>query len=139
MHFAGWIALGWVLEMVMPSVTMSEHTVSTGWVLIALGVAINLWTVQTFRQARTSLHVRRSAETMVTVGPYRFSRNPLYLSMITGIVGFALIADAFWLAAVVPLIVLYANKVIVEPEENYLERCFGERYLGYKNVVRRWL
>lgn len=139
MHFAGWVAMGWALEMMMPAVTLSEVTVTAGWVLLALGVTVNLWAVTTFRQARTSLHVRRAAERMDTTGPYRFSRNPLYLSMITSIVGFALIADAFWMAAVVPLIVLYANKVIVEPEEIYLEQCFGERYLGYKNGVRRWL
>lgn len=139
MHFAGWVAMGWALEMVMPAVTLSELAVSAGWVLITMGVMVNVWAVKTFRRARTSLHVRRAAECMVTVGPYRFSRNPLYLSMVTSIVGFALITNAFWLAAVVPLIVLYANKFLVEPEEVYLEHCFGESYLGYKRVVRRWI
>lgn len=139
LHFAGWVAIGLLLEMIMPPVFMSAHSIMVGWGLMVLGVAMNLWSVQTFHQARTSLHVRRAAETMVTGGPYRYSRNPLYLSMLTSIVGYAFIVEAFWLAAVVPLIVLYVNKVMVEPEEFYLENCFGDQYLEYKRAVRRWL
>jgi protein-S-isoprenylcysteine O-methyltransferase Ste14 len=76
---------------------------------------------------------------IVESGPYRFSRNPIYLAMFIGLVGLAFAFDNLWiLIALVPfaLVIRYG---VVAREEAYLERKFGNRYGGYRSRVRRWL
>jgi protein-S-isoprenylcysteine O-methyltransferase Ste14 len=95
--------------------------------------------VALFRRARTGVVPFSEATTLVTGGPYRFTRNPMYLGM-AGI----LVGTAIWLGSVTPWLVLPAfMAIIVErfiaPEEAMLERTFGEHYARYRAAVRRWL
>jgi protein-S-isoprenylcysteine O-methyltransferase Ste14 len=75
---------------------------------------------------------------IATDGPYRFTRNPIYLGMFLGLTGLAIGFNSLWiLVAMVPFYFVIRHGVVAR-EEAYLERKFGEVYLGYKSRVRRW-
>jgi protein-S-isoprenylcysteine O-methyltransferase Ste14 len=110
-----------------------------GAVLIALAAALGFWAVILFRRARTGVVPFSEATALVIAGPYRFTRNPMYLGM-AGI----LLGTAVWLGSLTPWLVLPAfMRIIAErfitPEEAMLERAFGRRYVEYCRAVRRWL
>jgi len=110
-----------------------------GAVLIALAAVLGFWAVALFRGARTGVVPFSEATTLVTGGPYRVTRNPMYLAM-AGI----LVGTAVWLGSITPWLVLPAFMAIITerfiaPEEAMLERTFGERYARYRAAVRRWL
>jgi protein-S-isoprenylcysteine O-methyltransferase Ste14 len=71
-------------------------------------------------------------------GPYRYSRNPIYLGFAIAGVGSALGFNTWWMLLSVLVFVLLANKIVIEKEEEYLERKFGESYLDYQRQTRRW-
>jgi protein-S-isoprenylcysteine O-methyltransferase Ste14 len=110
-----------------------------GAVLIVLAFALGFWALFLFRRARTGVVPFSEATTLISGGPYRFTRNPMYLGM-AGI----LLGTAVWLGSVTPWLVLPAFMGIITdrfivPEEAMLERAFGSRYLEYRGAVRRWL
>jgi protein-S-isoprenylcysteine O-methyltransferase Ste14 len=110
-----------------------------GAVLIGLAVALGFWAVALFRRAGTGVVPFSEATTLVVRGPYRFTRNPMYLAM-AGI----LVGTAVWLGSVTPWLVLPAFMALiterfVAPEEAMLERVFGESYVRYRAAVHRWL
>ena len=72
-------------------------------------------------------------------GPYRFTRNPIYLGMVLGQIGVAVAFDSLWILATLVVFYLVIRYGVVAREEAYLERKFGDVYLGYKSRVRRWL
>jgi protein-S-isoprenylcysteine O-methyltransferase Ste14 len=77
--------------------------------------------------------------TIVESGPYRFGRNPIYLSMFLGLIGLALAVNNLWLLLMLVPFALVIRYGVVAREEAYLERKFGEVYRGYRARVRRWL
>jgi len=110
-----------------------------GAVLIGLAIAIIVWAAMLFRRARTGIVPFSEASALVTAGPYRFTRNPMYLGM-AGI----LVGTALWLGSLTPWLVLPAfMRIVAErfivPEEAMLETAFGRAYKEYKAAVRRWL
>jgi protein-S-isoprenylcysteine O-methyltransferase Ste14 len=110
-----------------------------GAVLIGLGGALGAWAVMLFRHARTGVVPFSAATVLVRSGPYRFTRNPMYLGMAGVLAG-----TAIWLGSVTPWLVLPAfigiiAERFIAPEEAMLERTFGSRYLEYCRAVRRWL
>ncbi|MGH7638061.1 MAG: methyltransferase family protein [Gemmatimonadaceae bacterium] len=110
-----------------------------GLVLMVLGVGLAIWGVLTFRHARTTIMPFRAASTMVRNGPYRFTRNPMYVGMALGYAGFALVFNTVWPLLVLPLVVIAMVRLVITREEAYLESAFGEDYRAYKRDVRRWL
>ena len=110
-----------------------------GAILILAGLAIALLGALALRRAGTAIPPNRPTTELVTDGPYRFSRNPLYLALTLIYAGVGLIADDLWiLILLVPLLLLIHWGVVVR-EERYLEAKFGEAYRRYKERVRRWL
>lgn len=110
-----------------------------GAVLIVLAVVLGFWAVFLFRRARTGVVPFSEATALVIVGPYRFTRNPMYVAM-AGV----LFGTAIWLGSLTPWLVVPAFVAIIRerfilPEEAMLERVFGENYLAYKRAVHRWL
>jgi protein-S-isoprenylcysteine O-methyltransferase Ste14 len=75
----------------------------------------------------------------VTGGPFRFTRNPIYLGMFLGLIGLAIAFDSLWVLAMLVPFALVIRYGVVAREESYLERKFGDVYLAYKSGVRRWL
>ncbi|HEV7321368.1 MAG TPA: isoprenylcysteine carboxylmethyltransferase family protein [Ensifer sp.] len=102
-------------------------------------VALLIWAATTFRRAGTEVQTTRPTTAIVEAGPYRFTRNPIYVAMFLGLVGLALAFDSFWLLILLVPFYLVIRHGVVAREETYLERKFGEGYLAYKARVRRWL
>ena len=92
-----------------------------------------------FKEAKTNFDLRKPTTRIITTGPYRFSRNPSYVSLTMLYLGIAIAADSVWvLAGLIPTLVVMHYGVILR-EEEYLEAKFGEEYLRYKRSVPRWL
>jgi protein-S-isoprenylcysteine O-methyltransferase Ste14 len=109
-----------------------------GVALFAAAFALAVWALVTFRRAGTEVETVKPTTAIATDGPYRFTRNPIYLGMFLGLTGLAIGFNSLWiLVAMVPFYFVIRHGVVAR-EEAYLERKFGEVYLGYKSRVRRW-
>ena len=107
--------------------------------LIVAGIVIAIAGLLQFRMAGTNVRPDRPTTALVTVGIYRWSRNPLYLALALVYAGIALALDNLWtLALLVPTLIVIRYGVIAR-EEAYLEREFGGDYRRFKAEVRRWL
>jgi protein-S-isoprenylcysteine O-methyltransferase Ste14 len=112
---------------------------AVGLLVIAVGVFLAAWAVHAFDRAKTSPKPHKPTTAIVTSGPFRFTRNPIYIAFTLVQLGIALIAASGWiLALIVPALVVIRTGVIAR-EERYLERKFGEVYLSFKRRVRRWV
>src|SRR5919112_6525316 len=110
-----------------------------GWPLVGSGMALATWFIRTMRDADTTLDVNKPVSSLVQDGPFRYSRNPGYLSLAMIYTGIAILRNALWAILFLPLLVLVTQRELIEREESYLERTFGEEYLAYKRRVRRWV
>jgi protein-S-isoprenylcysteine O-methyltransferase Ste14 len=138
--YGGGLVLGLLLEWAIPLPGLpGSVSWPLGAILVVVGAGLAAWFVSSFRRARTPVDVRRPTTTIVTSGPFRFSRNPGYLSLTVTYLGIAVLADALWPLAVLPGTVLVVQRTVIEREERYLERKFGDDYLRYKRRTRRWV
>lgn len=110
-----------------------------GWALVVFFVAWNGWALWLFRRHRTGLLPGGATMTMIESGPYRVSRNPLYVGMLALHLGIALLVPTFWGLVSFPLAVLFVLWGAILPEERFLRARFGEPYDAYRRRVRRWL
>ena len=109
-----------------------------GWALVAVGGALAASFARAFLRARTSIDFGR-ATTLVTTGPYRFSRNPGYLGMALVYAGVVVLTGGWWaFATLVPALVA-VDRCVIAGEERHLDSVFGESYRAYRARVRRWL
>jgi protein-S-isoprenylcysteine O-methyltransferase Ste14 len=110
-----------------------------GVVLLFCGFALSAWGANTFRMNHTSLNTTIAVSKIVTSGPFRTSRNPMYLGLAIIYLGVAFIAnDLLVLLFLIPVFAVM-NYYIIPREERYLEANFGEDYRAYKKKARRWL
>ena len=110
-----------------------------GGAVCVVALALFAWAIATITRAGSNVPTNRPTTSIVDTGPYRFTRNPIYLGMMLGLVGLAIAFDSLWpLVTLVPfaLVIRYG---VVAREEAYLERTFGEVYRRYRARVRRWL
>ncbi len=110
-----------------------------GWPLVIGGLAIGLLGFREMRRAGTNVDPYEPTTAIVTEGPYRFTRNPLYVGMTLIYGGVTTRANALPAALLLPLILHLMRRGVIEREERYLERKFGDEYLSYKARVRRWV
>jgi protein-S-isoprenylcysteine O-methyltransferase Ste14 len=110
-----------------------------GWPLVGGGMALATWFARTMRGADTTLDVDKPVSSLVQNGPFRYSRNPGYLSLTMLYAGIAILRNALWAILFLPLLLLVTQRELIEREERYLQRTFGEEYLAYKRRVRRWV
>ena len=90
-------------------------------------------------RARTAFDIRQPTTTIVTDGPFRYSRNPMYISLTLLYMGLAVLINSLWILLLLLPVLLVIQNGVVKREEQYLERKFGETYLRYKAQVRRWI
>ena len=102
-------------------------------------MALAVWFARTMHSADTTLRIDKPASSLVQNGPFRYSRNPGYLSLTMLYTGIAILRNALWAVLLVPLVLYVMKREVIEREERYLQRTFGEEYLGYKRRVRRWV
>ncbi len=105
------------------------------------------WFIRTMRGADTTIDVDKPVSSLVQDGPFRYSRNPGYLSLAMIYAGIFILRNALWAILLLPLLLLLTQRELIEREERYLdereerylERTFGEEYLAYKRRMRRWV
>jgi protein-S-isoprenylcysteine O-methyltransferase Ste14 len=107
--------------------------------LIAAGGAIISSAFRTMRRAGNHPTPRVPVKAIVSSGPFAYTRNPMYLAMTLIYSGVTLLVDALWPALFLPVVLLAIRLGVIEHEERYLERRFGEEYRSYKRSVRRWV
>jgi protein-S-isoprenylcysteine O-methyltransferase Ste14 len=111
-----------------------------GGIIVVVSILVfGTWPTILFRRSGQSPIPWEPTPSIVEQGPYRFTRNPMYLMMVIVCVGFAVILSNAWIFVLTPLCAFLLHRVAILPEEAYLERKFGEGYLGYKRRVRRWI
>jgi len=110
-----------------------------GGVLFCIGAVLAGWGLLTFRRARTTTVPGQASARLVTWGPYRMTRNPMYVGLILAYIGEAGILRQIWPMLLLPLIVAYLNWVVIPVEERKLTEVFGGAYKQYQGRVRRWL
>lgn len=110
-----------------------------GCALMAAGIAIGVAGIVSFRRAGTNVVPLNPTLKIVRSGPYRFTRNPMYLGMIVGLAGLGLAASNTWALILTPALWATYHWGVVLPEEAYLERKFGEDYRALLTETRRWL
>jgi protein-S-isoprenylcysteine O-methyltransferase Ste14 len=113
--------------------------VPLGAPLVVLAIALFSYSVAKFRAAGTPVPARKPTTVIVRTGPYRFSRNPIYLAFSLLQLGIAIWVNSLWLLATLVGAVALIHWVVIPREEDYLERRFGAQYSDYKASVRRWL
>lgn len=133
------VALGvhyWLLPWAIPS---SAVVTWAGVLLVAAGVLLGGAAVVTAGRMRTTVVPHRPVARLVTTGPFRISRNPMYAGLALAYLGAALWAHSWWPLVLVPLCVLATQRLVITAEESYLAGRFGADYQRYRDRVRRWL
>jgi protein-S-isoprenylcysteine O-methyltransferase Ste14 len=92
-----------------------------------------------FRRAGTSMLPTKPTTAFVTSGPYRFTRNPMYLGMVFLYIALAFALGVIWALAVLPVVIAVVDGYVISTEECYLEMKYGDEYREYKRRTRRWL
>jgi protein-S-isoprenylcysteine O-methyltransferase Ste14 len=110
-----------------------------GIILAGAILALGLWAIVLFRRSGESEIPWKPTRRLVLRGPYRFTRNPMYLQMVLACIGVGLLLMNAWIILLTPLATWLLYRLAIVPEEEYLERKFGEEYLDYKRRVRRWV
>ena len=110
-----------------------------GLILILTGVALSVWGAGTFRQADTPVKPFEQPTKLIIHGPFRFSRNPMYLGMMVVLLGIWILFGSLAPLFVILIFFYIISQGFIKHEEPYMEDLFGEDYLQYKQRVRRWL
>ncbi len=109
-----------------------------GYGLGILGLVLMAWGLATLVLSRTNVWPHRQADLLVTAGPFRIWRNPIYMGEVLILLGLAQVTYNIWFAILAPVFALAIFKLAILPEERHLEARFGETYLAYKSRTRRW-
>ena len=141
--YLGWLLAGFLAQRASPVAIVDARFLLEirvlGTALLLGGILLGLSGVMLFRLAGTTPNPARPATALVRRGPYRLTRNPMYVGLALAQAGIALVFNALWpLASLLPVLVLMRWLVIAR-EERYLSRKFGKEYEEYRRRVRRWL
>jgi protein-S-isoprenylcysteine O-methyltransferase Ste14 len=131
------LALNWLVP--LPFLLADLPAGSLGAMVFVLALALVAWAIVTITRAGSNVPTHLPTTTIVDRGPYRFTRNPIYLGMFLGLVGLAMAFDNLWLLMMLLPFALAIRYGVVAREEAYLERKFGDVYRGYRSRVRRWM
>lgn len=110
-----------------------------GAVLIAAAIVLAAWSMRTMRLAGTRYETSRPTSSIVSYGPFRLTRNPIYLAMLMLLLGVGIAFNSGWVFLMMFPFYLVIRYGVIAREEAYLEGKFGADYLAYKDTVRRWL
>ena len=135
-------ALGWMFTAALPSFQFNWTGVGVmGWLIMGIGTAILLISVRAFISVRTTVNPLdpSKANSLVTTGLYRISRNPMYLAMALILFGEAFLLGS-WVAFAAPILFVVAMTLLqIKPEEKALQEIFGNDFLEYCRRTRRWI
>lgn len=138
--YAGALVLGLVAKRSLPVPFLPRGlSRALGWPLVVCGLAIGLLGFREMSRAGTNVDPYEPTTAIVTEGPYRFTRNPLYVGMTLIYAGITARANSLPAILLLLLVLAVMRRGVIEREEAYLERKFGDEYLRYKDRVRRWI
>ena len=103
------------------------------------GIVLMAWSVWTLRRAKTTVLPNQGADTLVTTGPYKRFRNPIYIADVMLLLGMAELTKNIWFVIGAAIFVILVTWLAILPEERHLEARFGDEYTDYKQKSRRWL
>lgn len=142
------IFTGWLLGRWLPSLAgeptidhfpLAQVQVWLGWLLVSLAIAMDVWVLMIFKKHSTNIRPDRPAETLVTSGPFAYSRNPIYVGNVAIILGLSMTKGSLWYLLLVPVVFLLIQELAIKREEAHIAARFGEQWTNYAAKVRRWL
>ena len=131
---AWWLDKHWPL-----SFALGTTTVYVAWFFIALGLAGFAWSLAAIWGKHTTVNPYKGASNLVTGGPFRYSRNPIYVSDWLVYIGVTLLIETAWPLLFAPVVWALMRYAVIAHEETHLEAKFGAEYRAYKSRVRRWI
>jgi protein-S-isoprenylcysteine O-methyltransferase Ste14 len=133
----GLVAIG--LQAILPLPFLAASLARPlGVVILIINMVIGLPAVRSMFAARTSPNPSRPTTALVFSGPYRFTRNPMYIGLTMIYAGLAIFFQLTWGLVLLPGVVWLITRWVIVPEETYLENRFGAQYVSYKSRVGRW-
>lgn len=139
--YIGTLLLGFAIHAVSPIwifPTLHAHVI-LGGLLFALSATVARWAFLIMRRLGTTANPRKSSEALAISGPFRYSRNPIYVAMTGLYVGLDFMVNSAWPLILLGPLLLLMDWGVIRREEHYLSGKFGDAYTGYKSKVRRWL
>lgn len=134
------LLVGWLVTLALGDpVDLGGWRVPVGWALVVACGVWNGWALWLFGRHRTGLLPGQPTTALIEEGPYRLSRNPLYVGLLALYLGLALLAPTFWGLVLFPVAVVLVHWGAVVPEERFLHEQFGAPYDHYRRRVPRWL
>lgn len=134
------LVLARLLQTVIPLPFLPANIISGAAVLcFIVGIVLCIWSIGLFRRSNTSLVPVKPTATLVLHGPYKLTRNPMYLGLLCLYLAAAFWLNSVWALVLVPVVIGIVQRVVIVKEERYLEQQFGETYRQYKAQVRRWI
>jgi protein-S-isoprenylcysteine O-methyltransferase Ste14 len=141
--FGGALLLGCFLTWILPIgpglAAGNVRAVAVGATFTLLGLALGIFSVLQFRHAGTSVVPGEPSTTLLQTGPYRFTRNPIYIAFVLLYFGLAIMLTSAWMLVLLVPVLVVLQRGVVEREEAYLREKFGEAYHKYGARVPRWL
>ena len=138
--YLGPLVLGLLLNRKLPAPFLPRRMARIlGLFLLGGWALLGGWFFRTMQRAGAPIRTDKPVPGLATDGPFRYTRNPGYLSLAMFYAGIASLANALWAILLLPTTLFVVQRTVIEREERYLERKFGEEYLRYKARVRRWI
>ena len=141
--FAGALLLGCLLSWLIPIGpglgAANGRALAVGGSLALAGLALGVLSIREFRRASTSVVPGEPSTTLLETGPYRFTRNPIYIGLVILYFALAIVLTSAWMLVLLIPVLIILQRGVVEREEAYLKAKFGQVYRQYQARVPRWL
>ncbi len=138
--YAAFLLLAWPLRIMLPlPVTENAWTLFFGWMAIDAGALLMCWTAWLMLWRKTTLNPYGKPQHLITEGPFRVTRNPIYIADTLLYIGAALIFADLWAWLFLPVVIVAVTMGVIRHEERLLVQHFGDDYREYMGRVRRWL
>jgi protein-S-isoprenylcysteine O-methyltransferase Ste14 len=128
-----------VLRWLWPLPILGDAAFWPGLAVVVLAVGLLIWGRRTLVAGGTNVDPSLPSTAIVSAGPYRFSRNPLYVGLALVYLGLTLALDSWWGIVLLALVLIVMHVGVIQREERYLEQKFGDGYRQYRSAVRRYL
>ena len=137
--FLGGLTLDEIYGSMMINMFDSPLISAVGGALIIVSLMLQIWSIHTLVRHHTTIWPHRSATCLVVDGPYKYTRNPMYIAHMTFLLGLGLVFKSPFITLLTPLFSYAEQKISIEPEERHLFDKFGEDFTNYMVNTPRWL